>query len=208
MGGDGDESFESANEDASVKIAVDPGHGMGNTKKGVFDPGATAKVGNVTFEEAEITLQYGLSLNFLLRKAGIATFMTRDGQGDDARLEQRAPRAEQAGCTQFVSIHLNSFDTPVANGVEVHYRRDVDEELATRIAANIANVSGLKNREAKQSNFAVLKFGGGPAVLIELGFITSPKDRGVLLSGREMRIKICKAIIEALGISTANLKNV
>lgn len=37
-----------------MRIAIDPGHGMGNSTAGVFDPGATRRVGTETFAEADI----------------------------------------------------------------------------------------------------------------------------------------------------------
>jgi N-acetylmuramoyl-L-alanine amidase len=182
-----------------MKIAVDPGHGLSNSRAGVFDPGAVAEADGMTFAEADITLRYGLSLNFLLREKNVRTFMTRTSSADAAPLRTRATRAEAEHCTHFISLHLNSAGA-TANGVEVHYRKAAYEPLAADMSARIAGAAGLKNRGAKQSDFAVLHFSAGPAVLIELGFITSRKDRNILLSGRDMRIAISKAIMGAVGI--------
>jgi N-acetylmuramoyl-L-alanine amidase len=191
---------------AEMKIAVDPGHGMSNASPNVFDPGAVAQEDGVTFAEADIALRFGLALNFLLGQKGVATFMTRTSSADDAPVGRRAARAEAEGCTHFVSLHLNSAG-PNASGVEVLFRRDANEPLAAEISRRIAGVTGLKDRgPEKRTDLAVLRFDEGPAVLIELGFITNKKDRDILLSGRPMRVAICKEIMAALGINTDGLE--
>ena len=185
-----------------MKIAVDPGHGMSNATNGVFDSGATADEGDTTFAEADITLRYGHALNFLLQQQGIETFMTRTSSADDAPVGRRAARAEAAGCTHFVSLHLND-GGPNAKGVEVLYRRDANEALAADMSQRISDASGIRNRGAeKRTDLAVLRFDDGPSVLVELGFISNKHDRDILLSGRPIRVAICKAIMEALGINT------
>jgi N-acetylmuramoyl-L-alanine amidase len=192
-------------ENYSMKIAVDPGHGMSNASANVFDPGAVTTAGGVTFAEADIALRYGLSLNFLLQQKGIATFMTRTSSADAAPVGTRASRAEAANCTHFVSLHLNSAG-PTAKGVEVLYRHDANEDLAADMSHRLAGASGIKDRGAKKrTDLAVLRFDAGPSVLVELGFITNKNDRDILLSGRPMRVAICKAIMEALGINTSGL---
>jgi N-acetylmuramoyl-L-alanine amidase len=65
-----------------MKIAVDPGHGMSNATPGVFDPGAVAREGGVTLQEADIALRYGLALRDVLRARSIDVFMTRDHNND------------------------------------------------------------------------------------------------------------------------------
>ena len=82
-----------------MKVAIDPGHGMGNATPSVYDPGAVAIADRMMYAEADIVLQYGLTLNFLLKERGIATFMTRTSSADEATVGTRALRAEAAGCT-------------------------------------------------------------------------------------------------------------
>jgi N-acetylmuramoyl-L-alanine amidase len=188
-----------------MKIAIDPGHGMSNASKNKYDPGSVVTVGNQTFAEADIALRYAHSLNFLLKQKGISTFMTRTSSADAAPVGKRAFRAAVANCTHFISLHLNSSD-PAATGVEVLYRQDGDSALAADLSARIAMVTALKNRgPKKRTDLAVLKFAAGPSVLIELGFINRKKDRDVLLSGRDMRVAVCKEIMAALGIDTSGL---
>jgi len=168
-----------------MKIAIDPGHGMSNAKPDVYDPGATKKVGSETFAEADIALRYGLTLRKVLEARGVETFMTRTSSADPAPVTRRATRARKAGCTHFVALHLNSDDSPSAHGVEVQYRNNAkDKPLADRIQSRLIKVTGFNDHGNDQRlDLAVLKFSAGPAVLIELGFITNTADRDSLLQG-------------------------
>lgn len=182
-----------------MKIAIDPGHGLSNRKNDVFDPGATQKVGAETFAEADITLRYGLTLRKVFQDNGIETFMTRSSSADQAPLGRRASRARVAGSTHFISLHLNASDSPQAHGVEIQFRDDTkDKPLAERIQTKLLNITGLNDHgNDKRLDLAVLKFTPGPAVLIELGFITNNNDRNFLLQGTN-RDAICKGIFDVV----------
>lgn len=182
-----------------MKLAIDPGHGMSNKKPGVFDTGAVAKAGGETFAEADIALRYGLTLKFLAAQRGIDTFMTRTSSAEDAPVGKRASRARMAGCTHFVSLHLNDSEVPEANGLEVLYRSDTkDKPLAQRLQAKLVSITGFRDRGVKdRDDLAVLKFSLGPAVLIELGFIQNAANRTFLLD-RDNRVAICNGILDVL----------
>ena len=182
-----------------MKIAIDPGHGMANRKAKVFDPGAVKKVGGQTFAEADIVLRYGLTLRKLFEESGIPVFMTRTSSADSAPVKGRAVRAENAGCTHFISLHLNSFGSAQANGVEVQYRDDTkDKPLADQLLKSLLKATGLGDHgNDKRTDLAVLKFSSGPAVLIELGFISNDVDRNYLIDGSN-RDKVCKAIFDTI----------
>lgn len=182
-----------------MKIAVDPGHGMSNRKAGVFDPGATAFDGADTFAEADIVLRYGLTLRKALLAAGAEVFMTRTSSADPAPVGTRAGRAATVGCETFVSLHLNADDNLKANGVEIQYRdEEKDKPLADRLLHRLIEVTGFHDHgNDKRNDLAVLKFAPGPAVLIELGFITNTANREALLDGAR-RDAICAAMAEVL----------
>jgi N-acetylmuramoyl-L-alanine amidase len=121
--------------------------------------------------------------------------MTRTSSADPAPVKGRATRARKAGCTHFVSLH--SDDSPSAHGVEVQYCDDVkDKPLADRIQSRLIKVTGFNDHgNDPRLNLAVLKFSAGPAVLIELGFITNTSDRDYLIQGAN-RESIYVAIAE------------
>jgi N-acetylmuramoyl-L-alanine amidase len=182
-----------------VKIAIDPGHGMNNSLPGVFDPGATKTVNGVTFAEADVVLRYGLTLKEKLESQNIPFFMTRSSSANPAPVGGRANRAKNAGCTHFVSLHLNSAGSHTASGIEVLFRDDnKDRALASWLQQRLIQVTNLKDRGIKKrADLAVLKFSQGPAVLIELGFISNDGDRDFVIL-RENRLVICQAIMDVL----------
>lgn len=180
-----------------MKICVDPGHGMSNRRRGVFDPGCTHSENGFLFRESDIVLKYGLTLKDVLRARGVPLFMTRDDDADHAPVGRRAGNAEDAGCDRFVSIHVNDADSDTANGLEVLFGDPQHENLAAAMQTELLKVMNLKPRPNKlRKDLAVLKF-DGPAVLIELGFIAFDKDRDTMLSP-VVRDKVCNAIADVI----------
>ena len=165
-----------------MKLGIDPGHGMGSRRPGVYDPGAVS--GGA--QEASIVLAWGLELRDACQRAGIATFTTRDDRTDPTPLGTRDNRANAAGCTHFLSLHNNGSVNPLARGVETFYRDGPDLAWAKIVHAVTVARMGTKDRGVKAESatragrLAVLGF-VGPACLVELGFISSPHDRARLL---------------------------
>jgi len=185
-----------------MKIAIDAGHGMGNARRGVFDPGATAKAGAQDFTEADIVLRYALALGKLCEQSRFEFFMTRGSSTEPAPVGGRAARAGAAGCTHFVSIHLNSSAKPRANDLEVLYRDEKkDRPLAAALQQALLKVTGFRDRgNDRRTDLAVLKFEQGPAALIELGFISNRGDREFLLAEGN-RDRVCSAILQVFAVA-------
>ncbi len=180
-----------------MKIAIDPGHGMSNRRRNVYDSGATHTEGTTKYEEAAIALKYGLTLKDVFRARGHSVFMTRDDADDHAPVGERAGNAKRANADVFVSLHLNDFDDDSANGLEVLYRGNDDKPLAQKLQVALLAVTGFKDRDIdKRDDLAVLKF-DGIAVLIELGFIAHDSDRDVLLNPQK-RQEICETIADVI----------
>jgi N-acetylmuramoyl-L-alanine amidase len=178
-----------------MMIAIDPGHGMSNKKWGVYDPGAISEEYGSVYKEADVVLQYGLTLRTVLLNRSIGVFMTRDDEKDHAPYQDRARNAENAGCTMFISLHMNSSEQQIARGTETLYRDDKD--FAQKLQDAVLSVGGLKDRKiVKRDDLAVLKF-QGLAALIELGFIYDDEDRKVLLNPQK-RLAICNAIADVV----------
>jgi N-acetylmuramoyl-L-alanine amidase len=180
-----------------MKICIDPGHGMSNRQMGIYDPGATHVENGFKFEEAALTLRYGLALKDVLRTRQIDCFLTRDDERDHTPVGMRARMAQKAGCDVLVSLHVNDFDDDTAHGMEVLYGRQRDKPLAQAMQEALLEVSGMRDRRIKLRNdLAVLKFDGS-AVLIELGFIANDGDRSRILSA-QMREAICRRAADVL----------
>jgi N-acetylmuramoyl-L-alanine amidase len=190
-----------------MKLCIDPGHGMSNTRSGVFDSGATA--GGV--READIALAWGLTLKAEAAAVGIPVWMTRYDNDDPDPVGTRDDRAKAAGCTHFIAIHCNDADSPAATGVETYYRDDADHALAAIVQAAALAATGLRTRglkpegDSQHNKLAVFSF-PGPCALVEIGFITNAGDRAKMLS-RNVRIAFADAVIGGLrAVQTANGK--
>ncbi|MCU0287430.1 MAG: N-acetylmuramoyl-L-alanine amidase [Acidobacteria bacterium] len=177
----------------TIKIAIDPGHGMSNRKRGVYDPGAVHVENGVNYEEAAVALKYGLTLKDVFCAKGHEVFMTRDDAQDHAPVVKRAANAKNAAAKALISLHLNSFKDEHSNGLEVLYYRDDNQQLAQKLQDALLKVTGFNDREIKKrDDLAVLKF-NGPAVLIELGFIANDNNRATILDDNK-RQEICDTI--------------
>lgn len=179
-----------------MKIAVDAGHGMDNTRLGVFDSGAESG----SLREADITLAWALTLKQALVEAGIGVFLTRGSNTDSCPLGTRASRAKAAGCTRFVAIHVDS--TPGASGYSAYYRNDAGKAWAQVVGDAVGKATGLKCRgikpegQTQHSRLAVLGFSStGPACLVEIGFIE--KDAAVI-TDRDVRIAFARELVASL----------
>lgn len=180
-----------------MKICIDPGHGMSNRQKGIYDPGATHVENGFRYEEATLTLRYGLALKDVLRARNIECFLTRDDERDHTPVGLRAPMAMQAGCDVLVSLHVNDVDSDSANGLEVLYGDSQDKAFAPAMQDALVRVTGMRDRQIKlRQDLAVLRFPRS-AVLIELGFIGNDADREKILNA-QMREAICGRIADVV----------
>jgi N-acetylmuramoyl-L-alanine amidase len=180
-----------------MKICVDAGHGMSAARMGLYDPGAVAALPSERFEEADIALDWALELGVELQARGQQVYYTRRNRLDPCPTGIRASRAQQQGCTVFVSMHANAFTTAQANGTETLYRSNASEPVARAVNTALVAAMGTKDRGPKyRDNLAVLKF-SGVAILIEMGFITNDDDREKMLDS-SMRTAGVLAIASSL----------
>ena len=177
-----------------MKIAIDAGHG----KDG--DPGA---VGSYGTREADITQALAVQLgNFLLALGQEAFLCDRSLYSSE-----RAVQAKNEGCDILISLHCNSGGAQ-AQGIEAWYAHGNEEGkrlasaiLGVLIAETGAVSRGIKDdadwRPASDPNrtggMGVLRYFPGPAVLLELLFISNPQEEK-LLSSPEFQQKCAHAI--------------
>jgi N-acetylmuramoyl-L-alanine amidase len=173
-----------------MKLAIDAGHGMGN-RTDSYDPGAVYK----GHEEASVALQYALAIKYIFNQAGIEVFLTRDDASDFTPVGKRDDKAKAAGCTHFISLHLNAGG---GTGTETFYRDSQDKIFASKVQSVALQSFGLKNRglksesQSQHKRLAVLDF-NGPACLVDLGFIDSDME---VLGTREARIAFASGLLE------------
>jgi len=94
-----------------------------------------------------------------------------------------------------VSVHFNASESHEGHGVEVFYYNE--QKLAADISAAISNVSGLKNRGAKQNKgLFFLAHTAAPSVLLEICFVDHAGDAEKY---RTYFPLICEAVATILG---------
>ena len=158
----------------SLAIILDPGHGMGNRKPGVYDPGTVHKNG---LTEAEVAMTWANELRDILRAAGHRVVRTRKDAQDGAHVGQRARIAKEWGGDIMLSIHVNSGG---GTGVECFYRGETHRPTAAALSAACAKALVLKDRGPKTESasqhrkLAVMAF--QPCFLLEVGFMDRPSD--------------------------------
>ncbi|MGB9825809.1 MAG: N-acetylmuramoyl-L-alanine amidase, partial [Desulfofundulus sp.] len=161
-----------------VIIAVDPGHGGP-------DPGAIAN----GLQEKDITLKISQRVAELLSARGARPLLTRSGDYD-VGLYERTDMANRAGAEIFVSIHINANVNPDVQGTATYIlspagggdpnRREESRRLAGRIQAQLVQRLGLEDDGVLEANFAVLRTSAMPAVLVEVAYITNPRESALL----------------------------
>ncbi|WP_296785702.1 N-acetylmuramoyl-L-alanine amidase [Selenomonas sp.] len=167
------------------KICIDPGHGG-------EDPGA---IGPSGITEKSITLKIGKEVKRLLEEAGAKVIMTRTTdtevspkhkQATDVdELQARCDVANKAKADAFVSIHMDSFSSRSANGTTGYYYikgSASSRRLAAAIQKNLVKQISTESRGVKTCNFYVVKHTNMPATLIEVAFVSNPKEEKRLYS--------------------------
>lgn len=176
-----------------VTIMWDAGHGG-------FDPGAVGPRGT---EEKDITLAVAKkAAAFLFGKVNNQFTRTTDkalSNTTERDLEARVRLASLFGANLFISIHCNSAANPSARGVETYALGPggEGERLAKAVQSRLVSATGLSDRGVKFEQYYVLRKTTMPAILIELAFISNPKEEGYLAD--EAFQNVCaKAIAEAV----------
>lgn len=163
-------------------ICIDPGHGG-------KDPGASGH----GVKEKDVVLEVAIELGMLLEHAGCDVMLTRI---DDIFLElgDRADIANRLGADAFVSIHCNAAENRSAEGIETfHFRGSRrGEVLAYGIQAALVSQfcppnGKHKSRGVKDAGFAVLRKTEMPSALVELEFVSHPRQAAFLADAKNQR---------------------
>lgn len=150
-------------------ILVDAGHGLSGDPSG--HPGEkyeTRKIRDVLIPK--------------LRNAGYTvvdcTVDNATSEGD--QLQQIVTKANKyPDAKLFVSIHMNGYEDPSANGTEVFTVRGASaktKEIGTAVLNGLVASMGTRNRGLKEQNFFVLTKTIAPAILCECAFLTNSGD--------------------------------
>lgn len=163
------------------KVVVDAGHGG-------YDPGAITKQG---VYEKEINLEMAKRVKELLGPTGIEVLLTREEDIDyvpegvkgrqarkQADLDYRISLAQEFEADILISLHLNATPSGRNTGAETFYYFDSVEgkRLAETIQQELIKVPGMNRRIAKPGEYYLLRNSPMPAVIVELGYISNPKE--------------------------------
>ncbi|MEG2813907.1 MAG: N-acetylmuramoyl-L-alanine amidase [Oscillospiraceae bacterium] len=174
-------------------ICLDAGHGG-------KDSGAIL---SSRFEKND-TLRMVFAIKAELIKQGFTVILTRDSD-EYVSLQERSNFANQKKADYFISIHRNAFSLAIANGVEnwIYERTDAQTQKAAELILNeVVGVGVQSNRGVKRGNFHVTRETTMPACLLELNFISNPKDNELFDKNFEGYAKaICKGICKFFNYS-------
>lgn len=166
-------------------VVIDPGHGgsdCGAMRNGIY--------------EKDITLDVSKRVVSMLEKKGYVVKMTRTND-TYVSLQDRVTISEEFKPDIFVSIHVNSSNSDSPTGLETHYYKDNSLKLAKNIHAAMLNNINSKDRGLFKSRFYVINHTTAPAVLVEIGFISSPVERAQLVT-ESRKQATAKAIAEGI----------
>lgn len=179
-------------------ILIDAGHGG-------RDPGAI--YGDIY--EKEINLDMAKELEKSLNKMGYRVSMTRtkdtnlvnwkdNGSFQRASLWQRVQLAKKRNAQVFISIHCNSDRNTSYSGPQTFYHEKSlkGKVLAEAIQEELVKINPSK-RGAIPGNYYLLNNTTCTAVIVELGYLSNPRDRLLLCSPGD-RSKLAKAIAKGI----------
>lgn len=162
-------------------IVIDPGHGG-------FDSGAVSPSG---VREDELNLKVAYKLKQYLLKHNATVILTRETNESLASrksedMRKRVEIIKDNDPDIVISIHMNKFPQSQYFGAQTFYMKGSEEgkKLAQSIQSRLLEylIEG-NNRQIKEaSNLLILKAGSAPAVIVECGFLSNPKEESLLIT--------------------------
>ena len=206
-------------KDGPIRIFLDPGHG-----------GRDDGVVHERVREADIVLDFVKSLRERLMKDQQFEIKLSRETDKSVSLQSRVEKATATRADLLLSFHVNSTPDQRANGIELFFRFPLPADSAStnlervrhdlretgRLKRHLILARALRNSlkenektfgktriHIKQAPFYVLTKTETPSLLIELGFLTHPREREKLLQ-RKYRDELAEQIVFAL-VSFSNL---
>ncbi len=171
-------------------VVLDPGHGG-------EDGGCSGKDGTT---EKDINLSLSLTLAQMLRAGGVEVTLTRtedillyDRNVDFKGRKKILDLAYRLNCarthpeSEFISIHMNAFPEEKWHGLQVWYSKNSDASFT--LAKEIQSAAQIYIQPENQrrvkvagSGIYLLNRAVTPAVLVECGFLSNPRECASLAS--------------------------
>lgn len=181
-------------------VVIDPGHGG-------IDPGAVDEAAGVM--EKTVNLAVGQKLARLLEDKGFRVAMTwyddgvfcpaggcdRHGLG----LPERVAFANSRRADLFVSLHANSFWDKRCEGAEVFFCPESRE--GARLSEHLRRALGRQvfshRCKCRPGDYFVLRQTDMPAVLVEMGYLSNPRE-GRMLQESRYQERLAEALAQAI----------
>jgi N-acetylmuramoyl-L-alanine amidase len=176
---------------AGKTVVLDPGHGGSDT-------GWT--VGGLC--ERDLVADLAAQLEGRLMAVGVNAFLTHrhDENPDEA---QRAKFANTTNADLLVSLHCDGHASTVPHGVASYYfgtgrtSSVVGERFADLIQREVVARTDLLDCRSHPMIWPLLRATRMPAVRLELGYLSNPRDAKALAS-REFRAVVAEAVLAAV----------
>lgn len=166
-------------------VFVDPGHG--GDQPGVVAAG---------LEEKSLVLSWGFLVAEALTRAGYDVRMTRTGDAGPGFAE-RVARAEEEGASLFLSLHINGNEDPTVWGTEIYAAAELEPSMAlARAVGEVVEGTGASVRILDRP-WEVLRSRTVPTVMLELGHLTHPVERRLMVS-RDYHREVAEALVRAV----------
>ena len=143
----------------------------------------------------------------LLKKKGAKVSMTRTGDtdvygpnaSDSQELQARVDVAGDNDADAFISIHINSSTNKSVGGFSSYYypKTNNDARLAQAVQDRLVKNFGLDDLGIRKANFYVNKRCSMPSTLLELAFISNPKEEKLMNSNWYIN-KLAKSIADGI----------
>ncbi len=126
-------------------------------------------------------MDVALILKEKLESLGATVYLTRNGD-TYIKNSERGRMADKLGCDILLSIHHNSLNNSDYFGLSTYYNtknfkdKKYGYNLAESIYLNAVTVNGVYRDGILDRNYEVLRETKTPAALIEIGFMSNPKE--------------------------------
>ena len=178
------------------RIIIDPGRG--GDDRGLIVNGPEGPT-----SEADILWDLTSRLEGRMTAIGMETFLSRPANRNPADAE-RAALANTLGADLMISLRFESQPSPSASGVSCFYFGSphgsvstIGRNLADFVQREIVARTGLRDCRTHGRTWDLLRLTRMPTVQIDVGYITSPHDLGMLMT-RQCRDAVAEAVLAAV----------
>ena len=178
------------------RIIIDPGRG--GTEHGLIVHGPAGPT-----SEADILWDLACRLEGRMSAIGMETFLSRPAGQCPADAE-RAAIANSVGADLMISLRFERHPGPTASGVASFYFGSphgsvstIGRNLADFVQREVVARTGLPDCRTHGRTWDLLRLTRMPTVQVDLGYITSPRDRDLLVTP-ECRDAVSEGILAAV----------